>query len=94
MRSCMLRDSPRRLLSSADERTSLAAQVFLLNCVPPGDARLHDLVHSKPARRALEVVLHLYEISLYDETSETFSITYVTQLTPGSHSWTASLVPA
>ncbi|WFD21179.1 hypothetical protein MCAP1_003440 [Malassezia caprae] len=68
-------DAILRLLSSADERTSLAAQVFLLNCVPRGDAKLHDLVHSKPARRVFEVVLHLYEASLYEETSETFSIT-------------------
>ena len=50
--------------------------MFLLNCVPPGDARLRDLVHTKPARRAMEVVLHLYEAALYEETSETIPITY------------------
>lgn len=45
--------------------------------MPPGDEKLSDLVHCKPARQAMEVVLHLYEAALYEETSDTVSITYV-----------------
>lgn len=74
---CTLDDLYRRLLSSADERTSLAAHVFLLNCLPPGDDKLPDLVYNRSARRVMEVMLQLYEAAVYEETSDTLPVTYV-----------------
>ncbi|WFD28952.1 hypothetical protein MNAN1_003968 [Malassezia nana] len=68
-------DALLRLLASADERTSLAAHVFLLNCLPPGDDKLPDLVYNRPARRVMEVVLQLYEAAVYEETSDTLPVT-------------------
>lgn len=61
-----------RLLASADDRTSLAAHVFLLNSAAPHTC--HSLVHTMHGRRVLQVVLASYDAALVHETSDTLHV--------------------
>lgn len=61
-----------RLLSSADDRTSLAAHVFLLNSAAPHTC--HSLVHTAHGRRVLQVVLASYDAALVHEASDTLHV--------------------
>lgn len=57
-----------RLLSSADESTSLAAHVFVLNSLVP--ATSHSLVHTQEGRRLVEVMLTAYDAAVMHDDHE------------------------
>lgn len=63
-----------RLLSSSDERTSLAALVFLLNALIGHHERFRDLFDTEAGGQIMDVVIHMYSPSRMDDYSDVIDI--------------------